>query len=363
MVAKTVPIIVAYLSPVRFVSDGKSDSWSSNVDDLNDLKYDYKSLCRSGSVLRQAPAEPVRPRLGYAGVLLLPRMSHFEPHERAARFVNRILGWVTIGGLYYWPLAPNEMATGLLYPSGFYRNTGGGGDHPLARLQGVTGGRGDAMTLVSPQVICHEEFDSALARGLAILSGSPSVSPELVLRGLAARISRDWTSAMADLWICIEQVISDEWSELVNSADTSIPGRKDLLSDSRTWTAAARIEVLFQSGRVDEASYSLLSVARKARNWLAHTGKDPDQVACDAAAQVLFRLLAARSHGEPGELALRLSAICEMDFWNRYSRPRTPPLVGDVVLGPLPSLPGEETYGREEEPPTLQEIVPTDEET
>jgi hypothetical protein len=60
-------------------------------------------------------------------------------------------------------------------------------------------------------------------------------------------------------------------------ADDPSKSRRDQLGDTRTWTASARIELLFQKRLLSLDTFKALSVARKARNDLSHEGKPPSE--------------------------------------------------------------------------------------
>jgi len=101
---------------------------------------------------------------------------------------------------------------------------------------------------------------------------------EYLLRGAAGMARRDWGSALANLWIVTEQLLEALWTrEVVEPARAldSNKARKDQLNDNRAWSAATRIEMLYQKGVFDLSTLAALSKARKARNDLAHRGEHP----------------------------------------------------------------------------------------
>ncbi len=135
--------------------------------------------------------------------------------------------------------------------------------------------------------------------GLATLERLEPKRGEYLLKGATGLARRDWGSALANLWIVIEQLLEALWArEIIEPAHAldSSKARKDQLNDSRAWTAATRIEMLHQKGLFDLATLTVLSKARRARNELAHRGVYPsenDANACYAGIRSLITVVLA----------------------------------------------------------------------
>jgi hypothetical protein len=99
----------------------------------------------------------------------------------------------------------------------------------------------------------------------------------------------------------IEQIISELWRRHVvepTAGEDNSRARRDQLNDTRTWTASARIEMLFQKGVLSRKTVASLSKARKARNDLSHEGTHPIQLDAMSAYEGVCGLLTVALNGE-----------------------------------------------------------------
>jgi hypothetical protein len=74
--------------------------------------------------------------------------------------------------------------------------------------------------------------------------------------------------AIVDAWIACEQIIDYLWNSHIDRIEDK--KRIDRLKDTRTYSVAVRLEILFNIGVINEELYSLLNNARKHRNDIAH---------------------------------------------------------------------------------------------
>lgn len=136
----------------------------------------------------------------------------------------------------------------------------------------------EAIALFKPRIIHLENLQNSMNAGRQILEAAPEVSGEFLLKGVTGIARRDWGTALANLWIIVEQLTSALWMKrIVANAklDEIVTGRTQQLSDPRTWTTAARHELLHQVGILPIGTLSKLSASRKSRNDLVHNGKHP----------------------------------------------------------------------------------------
>jgi hypothetical protein len=177
--------------------------------------------------------------------------------------------------------------------------------------------------------------------GRAVLDVVSELSAEFLLKGTTGFARRDWGSALANLWIVVEQITSNLWTRHVlqpAKRGVVIDGRSDQLSDFRTWTTAARHELLHQVGVITHETLGKLSSARKARNDLAHKGKHPTAAAARAAYEGLADLLTIAATGRAIlMLALDLDAEALSDPFKREPRRRLEPQYWMEIF----KLPGE----------------------
>ena len=66
----------------------------------------------------------------------------------------------------------------------------------------------EAIALEEPRSIDFETIRVAITKGKAILDKIPQLGGEFLLRGVTGVARRDWGSALANLWIAIEQLTS-----------------------------------------------------------------------------------------------------------------------------------------------------------
>ena len=145
----------------------------------------------------------------------------------------------------------------------------------------------------------------------------------------------------ANLWIVIEQITSGLWTRtILNQARSGnvIVGRLDQLADTRTWTIAARHELLHQIGTIPINTLSSLSSARKARNALAHNGDHPNEADAQTAYTAALAILQIAAPNLPiplQRLELRDHALSDPFL------PREPQRLEPTHWMEIPKLPGE----------------------
>ena len=76
-------------------------------------------------------------------------------------------------------------------------------------------------------------------------------------------------------------------------------GRQSRLSDTRTYTAAVRTELLYTAGEIDSDTYEALNRARKHRNDFVHGAKIALSATQDC--MTTMRLMLERACGMPVE--------------------------------------------------------------
>jgi len=88
------------------------------------------------------------------------------------------------------------------------------------------------------------------------------------------------SAALIDSWIAIEQILDFLWQIYLSDFPKK---RKRRLNDTRTYTAAVRIEMLHTVDVLPATLYESLNTARKHRNDLAHRAK----ISIDMATEVV----------------------------------------------------------------------------
>lgn len=349
------PAVFAFPNPFRLVVR-PTDAWDLTLDDISFSKYDYVRLCRISASIDIGLPAPYCLHVGFNGCLMLPALDIFRDTQRALQEFNRLLGQMLLGGIYFEALEAVDIGFGRLYPTGYFRAQGLPESAAARFQQAITSksaGPLDTMELFHPEKIDAHRYAKAVRRGREIFDAIPNLSPILLLRGVSSYVTNDWISCLTDLWVCIEQIIAGIWVSKVISEpeEPAIPGRREQLRDHRTWTLATRIELLFQKNLVSANLYSLLSIARRARNGLVHGASFPQRDDADAAVDALFRLisLAVTDYRSEEDLSAVLDEYRNLDPILRHRNRPTSFEDKDVIAWrPLPPIPGESSWGDRE---------------
>ncbi|MBI2783984.1 MAG: hypothetical protein HYX64_07930 [Gammaproteobacteria bacterium] len=337
--------MVAYLAPFRIIDGAESQPWTVTIDDVNHSTWDYVALHGLVGGLDVGLQSPYHMVVSRDGAIALPILPEFRNLERAVQFINHCLAALLLGGVYCESIDCDALDFGKILDWRYLRvgtaaPARSNQFHRMIRI--LQAPPVEAIHLMSPRTAKMADLEAAMRSGRALLSEVPEVSPEFLLRGTTGFTRRDWGAALSNLWIVIEQITSHLWEVNVISGirnSKAIPGRIDQLSDTRTWTIAARQELLCQIGVIDSSVLATLAVARKARNALAHTGKHPNEAESSAAFNSAIALLrCALPFKEIPLLALNLADQTLSDpFLPRKDIPLQP-----THWMPIPKLPGEE---------------------
>jgi hypothetical protein len=141
--------------------------------------------------------------------------------------------------------------------------------------------------------------------------------------------------------IVIEQVVSHIWDqEIIQKSENggSSKLRRDQLRDNRTWTAAVKLEMLHQKGILSADALAELSLARKARNDLAHEGHTPSEASAVAALGGVQRLIGVVM---PQKIPLFDLDLSDHSVSDPFAPPRQLEAEPEYWMA-IPKLPGEE---------------------
>lgn len=289
-VPRRVPALISYMHPFRLVSAPALSPWSATIDMVNRGTWDYVQLHEIVSNIDVGLAPPYHLVVARDGALALPPIPSLRGDQAAVEFFNRCLAALLLGGVYCEAITLDNLELGSIIDWKYVRSHGAARGAPN-RLHELFRRRMapplEAIQLLNPRTIVASELEVAMAKGRSVLASIPEMSPEFLLKGTSGMARRDWGTALANLWIVIEQLTEHLWEKHViepeKRAEERIEGRKDQLADTRTWTAAARHELLHQLAVLTVGTFQNLSIARKARNELSHRGKHPDVKSARAA--------------------------------------------------------------------------------
>ncbi|WP_230548647.1 hypothetical protein [Reyranella aquatilis] len=340
---RRVPCMIAFLRPFRIIDGPTSPAWEPTIEQINSRTWDYVELHRMVAQIDVGLPPPYNLAVARDGAFALPALPELRKGVDAAEFFNQHFAALLLGGIYCEAIAHDALDFGSIIDWSFIRvNTSAPANrfNQLARLQGAS--PIEAIALQEERRLLTSELDSAMLAGRAVMAAVPEMSGEFLLKGTTGFARRDWSSALANLWIVVEQITSNLWqSDVVGKAraEGAAAGRIDQLGDTRTWSTGPRHELLYQTGRIGTELLAALSTARRARNALAHRGSHPSEDAARAVYYSVIELLKiAASH--------TVLPLAQLDVQNHtLSDPFVP--TGRTISGepkywmPIPKLPGE----------------------
>lgn len=294
---RKVRCLIAYLSPFSVISSKGVPLWETTIEQVNRMSWDYVALHDKVTGVDVGLPRPFHMLIGRDGALALPPMKQHSTVELAADFFNRCLAAILIGGIYCEAITSDCIDLGFVLDWKYIRTEVAGvaaANQFHERMKRRQAAPLEAIRLLNPRRIEVEELAKAIKVGLDVLERAHPVRADFLLKGVTAFARRDWTTALANLWIVIEQLLSSLWERFVVTptlALDSSKGRKDQLKDSRTWTSSARIELFYQKGIISLDTLGMLSKARKARNDLSHHGEPASLETATAAYEASKQLL------------------------------------------------------------------------
>jgi hypothetical protein len=296
--------LVAYLTPFRMIESDKLAQWELTIEQVNERTWDYVALHEiAGRVDVGLPA-PYHLMLARDGALALPPLKEFASQQSAVEFFNRCLASLLIGGIYCEAITPDGLDIGCIIDRRYIRNYSFGQAAPNRFHQQIRCRQAsslEAIALYQPRTILAAELTVAMKIGLNVLDRVKAMRGEYLLKGVTGLARRDWGTAIANLWIVVEQIVSELWYREVVVPTLSVDSsgyRRKQLDDTRTWTVSARIEMLFQKQLLPLKIFKALSLARKARNDLSHDGKYPTESSAKSAYEGVCGLLSIALGGD-----------------------------------------------------------------
>lgn len=274
----------------------------------------------------------------------LPALPALRGDQAAVEFFNRSFAALLLGGVYCEAIGLDSLDFGSILDWAYLRvHTGAPAAanrfHQLVRLKKAS--PFEAIGLVGVRSVTVEELSAAMSAGRAMLDKVPELSGEFLLKGATGFARRDWGVALSNLWIVVEQITSNVWTHnVLNPARSpdAIAGRLDQLADHRTWTIAARHELLHQIGVIPADTLASLSAARKSRNALAHRGLHPTEADAQAAYVSALAILQTAA----GNLSIPLQKLDLGDHvLSDPFLPKKPLPVEPTHWMEIPKLPGE----------------------
>lgn len=351
---RRVPALQAYLTPFRVVEkDADAVPWSATIEQINKYGWDYAALHEIIGGINIGLEYPHCLLVCRDGGLVLPPLPDLLSDQSAIEYFNRLLAGLLIGGVYCEALTPDGLELASILDWNYVRSVREGRAatnvfHSHIRLRAASSL--EAIALYQPRCVRLPDLQKAMSLGLAALGKLAPMQGEFLLRGVTAYARRDWGHALANLWIVTEQLLEALWERHVLSPlpqDAVGKRRRAQLTDTRTWTAATKVELLHQKGIVSISAFIDLSEARKARNELSHKGTHPNNENAKSAYSSVVDLMRTVLDGQ--EVPLFAMDLGDHALSDPFAP--TPPIVGQPQFWrAIPKLPGEEEIEKEYPP-------------
>ncbi len=278
------PAWVTYLIPFQIIRPDNSPPYSVTLDEINHNKYDHGALSKVVATITEPELENMALLVCLDGGLALPAIAPYEHVEKAIERFNRVLCAFLLGGIEVEAIDSRHVVSGSLHKRTYIWPVNDGlslDAHLHAGLRTRVASSFDSIVLHEPRNTEVSHLIAAYRSGAAILEAIDNLSPTFLLRGHTELKYENWSNALANLWIAVEQITDHLWENTFLQDPKiqlkGLPKRlKSLREDSRTWTLLVRQEMLWQVGILPSQSYELLFPARQARNNLIHEGAVPN---------------------------------------------------------------------------------------
>jgi hypothetical protein len=296
-----VPILIANPDPFRLIVRDENDLWEPTLDDINKSTYNYVKLHRA-SLFFDADLKCGLPAcVAFDGSFILPANSDYSTIESSLDEFNRIFASIFLGGLYITSITPSDLSQGTMSIHGYYRHTRtfGSSGALYKSLGNRDAGNSYNINLLNPARIYRDDVTKAYKSGSQTFRNIDNLSPSLFISAFTYYLEFQTREALTNAWICIEQILEYLWSKIMlpDVKSINISGRRKFM-ESQQWTAAHKIEVLYQSKVLTAETYSKLTNARNSRNKFIHMGAAPTRESARDALYALTELIDAASTKE-----------------------------------------------------------------
>ncbi len=192
--------------------------------------------------------------------------------EEAAEAFNRLICEFCLRGVVSEPTSPTHISYAQIV-DGHILIMGGGGGRELYLERTM----GPGLALMSPfWLTWHTCPEAVLERAVSLelasrLTAASNTIPSFVAGAYSFFSQRQANEALIDSWIVCEQLLDRLWQDYRSAVRDS--RRRERLADTRTYSAAVRLEVLRTARVLSEQLYNALNRAREHRNNLAHRAR------------------------------------------------------------------------------------------
>ena len=263
-------VVGTYIYPYRLLSKPNWEDPLSATEVIQHIDTSQGEILvtLNGGLFVEPPAELAR----------ADPVSHLEAkiafEEEATKLLNLVICEYALHEIVSEPAARVHISAGKLIDGhALITSAGGGREIYLERTLNPS------IQLSSSQGMwrMHPVYDMQITVDVAKLSCASRLAkisenlPSLTAGAYSLFSQSQFSEALNDAWIVVEQAIDWLWKRYKNRISDA--ERKKRLGDSRTYTAAIRIEILHRIGVIDPDLYTLMTTARTHRNKLEHRAK------------------------------------------------------------------------------------------
>ena len=212
---------------------------SLTIEQVNRQSWDYVALHEVIGGVDVGLKSPYHMVVARDGALALPPLPELRSDQAAVEFFNRCLAALLLGGVYCEAINLDSLDLGgfndpmevcSLPAKWNFR-------HALFLLQHIrfkNASTLDFINLYKPRSVRIGTLDTAMRIGLAAMMRLEPMRGEYLLKGATGLARRDWGSALANLWIVIEQLLEGLWTREIVEPTCALDSSKGERNSSMT---------------------------------------------------------------------------------------------------------------------------------
>ena len=279
-------VVGTYIYPYRLLSEPNWEDPLSATEVIQQIDTSQGKILvtRNGGLFIEPPAGLARGAAPNADLGNLKAKIAFE--ERAAKLFNLVICEYALHEIVSEPAARVHISAGQLIDGHALITSAGGGREFYPERTIIP----SMLLIQGTWRVYHRLQDKQITIDVAKLSCASRLAkisenlPSLTAGAYSLFSQSQFSEALNDAWIVVEQAIDWLWKRYKNRISDA--ERKKRLGDSRTYTAAIRIEILHTIGVLDSDLYTLMTTARIHRNKLEHRA----EINSDMASETLMAM-------------------------------------------------------------------------
>lgn len=273
------PAWITYLSPYTAIHKDSSSNLNITLDQINSNSYKGSDLARVVMSLPLNIPSGIPALISYDGAIAIPRCADIPTNSIALDILNDIQTSLFIGGIATEVTHLSNMACGsledqtMLFSS--YQTMQS--IHTELRLN-AAGAINLIPPLMFPRVLMVKEIEECFNQGNQFKKAINEFASFFLLNGYTAMINQNFSDALNNLWISVEQLTNIIWNViyLQNTYPKRIAAIQ-LKLKKELHNVGPKHKLLRLSKVITKNCYKSICAARLARNKLLHTGKSIDK--------------------------------------------------------------------------------------